>query len=208
MSSRNPEKTKMAPTMSGLKPYENALGASGSLTTIREYGRPAMTCDGADQLLFISWHTYLAVRGRRHRGCSVGGGSGSSSSSRSSQTGTRDLLSPSLRYHCLKAAEGVPDPSVVPVRGWYDFWCAMLGDDLGDSSIWAPQLHEHCFSTPHSCTKGNGPTAHSDPSPSSPDPYAQMAQRLAQHNRCRCIFLIPPFLFFLSVSHDNDGTDP
>jgi len=35
----------------------------------------------------------------------------------------------------IEAAEGVPDPSVVPVRGWYDFWCTMLGDDLGDGSI-------------------------------------------------------------------------
>jgi len=54
---------KMAPATSGLKPYENALGASGSSMMIREYGGPAMTCDGADQLLFISWHTYLAVWG-------------------------------------------------------------------------------------------------------------------------------------------------
>jgi len=70
---------------SGPKLYKNALQASGSLTTIREYGRLAMTCDGADWLLCISWRTYLAAQGHGDREYSVGGGSGTSLSPRSSQ---------------------------------------------------------------------------------------------------------------------------
>src|SRR5712691_8959811 len=86
-SSMKPEKTTMPPTPSGPKPYENALRASGSSTTMREYGGPGMTCDGADQLLCISWHTYSAARGRVCRGYSAGGGSGTLSSPHSSQMG-------------------------------------------------------------------------------------------------------------------------
>jgi len=70
---------------SGPKLYENALRVSGSSTTIREYGRLAMTCDGADRLLCISWCTYSATWGRGDREYSVGGGSGMLSSCRSSQ---------------------------------------------------------------------------------------------------------------------------
>jgi len=53
-SSMKPEKTTMPPALSGLKPYENALRASGSSTTMREYDGPGMMCDGTDQLLCIN----------------------------------------------------------------------------------------------------------------------------------------------------------
>jgi len=71
--------------LSGPKPYENALRASGSLTTIREYGRLVMICNRADWLLCISWHTYSAAWSCGHREYSVGGGSRMLSSPRSSQ---------------------------------------------------------------------------------------------------------------------------
>jgi len=181
---------------SGLKPYENALWASGSSTTIREYGRLAMTCDGADWLLCISWCTYSAARGRGDREYSVGGGSGTSSSRRSSQQAlgtSRHPASVSLPRGC----GGCPWPRHSTSQGGtilgHHAWRSSrrrLDTRLHAEALWRPasttpghsppQLHEHCFPTPRSHTKGNGSTAHGDPSPSSPDPHAQMAQRLAQ----------------------------
>ena len=185
---------------SGPKPYENALRASGSSTMIREYGRLAMTCDGADQLLCISWCTYLAAWGRGDREYSVGGGSRTSSSPCSSQQALGTSHRPasvSLPQGC----RGCPWPrrsasqggTILGHRAWRSSW-QRLDTRLYVEALWRPasttpghsppQLHEHCFPTPRSCTKGNGSTAHGDPSPSSPDPHAQMVQRLAQLFPC------------------------
>ena len=53
MSLRKPEKQAVPPVPSGPKPYENALRASGSSTTMRDHRRLKMTYDGVDQLLCI-----------------------------------------------------------------------------------------------------------------------------------------------------------
>jgi len=49
--------------------------------------------------------------------------------------------------------------------------------------------------------------AHGDYSLSSPDPYEQLAQRLAKVAGAFSLSPSPPF-FFLSLSHDDNGTDP
>ena len=212
MSSRKPEKMTMPPAPSGPKSYENVLWASGSSTTIREYGRPVMVCDGVGQLLRISWCTYSAAWLRGRRGYSAGGGSGTSPSPHSSQTGARDLLSPSFGITASRL-EGVPNPSVASVRGWYDFGGTVLGDDLGDGLIPAcaqrhcrslpqppPAIHHHnsmniVSQPPTPVRRATDPLPMAIPPPQVLIPMHK--QRKGWHNRRKCIFLLPPFFLFL-----------
>ena len=160
--------------------------------------------------LFISLHTYLAMRGCRCRGCSAGGGSGSLSSSCSSQMGTRDLLSPSLWYHCPEAAKGVPDPSVVPVRGWYDFGALCLEM----FSVMAQYKHHNFMNIasqpPTPVPRATDPLHIVIPPPQVPIPMHKRHEGWRNTIVAGAFSLSPLFFFFffLTLSHDNDGTDP